>query len=98
MGMLPRLAGQWIEVSTASSGVAGWGIAAAARLRTLLDMMFGSYRGVFILLSAVLSATGQVTAQLAISAVFIVMSIPYPFIAVGIRVGRSPGGWRPGSG
>ena len=83
MGMLPRLAGQWIEVTTAFAGEAWVAERRAARLRVVLEILLGSYRGVFIILSAVLTATGEVQAHLAISSTFVVLSIPYPFQSVG---------------
>jgi ATP-binding cassette subfamily C protein len=83
MGMLPRLAGQWIEVSTTAAGEAWMASRRAARLRSVLDFFFGSYRGVFVVLSALLAASGVMTTHLAIGAVFVVIAIPQPFQAVG---------------
>ena len=83
MGMLPRLATQWIEVATASAGEAWLADRRAARLRTVLEMMFGSYRGVYIITSAFLAMSGEVTTALAVSSMFIMMRIPEPFLTVG---------------
>jgi ATP-binding cassette subfamily C protein len=83
MGMLPRLAGQWIEVTTANAGEAYLAERRATRLRTVLEMMFGSYRGVFLLLSGYLTLAGEVTTPLAIATMFIMLRIPEPFMSIG---------------
>jgi ABC-type protease/lipase transport system fused ATPase/permease subunit len=83
MGMLPRLAGQWIEVTTANAGEAYLAERRATRLRTTLEMMFGSYRGVFLILSGYLTLAGEITTPLAISTMFVMLRIPEPFISLG---------------
>lgn len=83
MGMLPRLAGQWIEVTTAAAGEAYAAEQRAARLRAALEIMFGAYRGIFIILSAFLALAGEVSAVFAIGAMFIMMRIPAPFFDIG---------------
>jgi ATP-binding cassette subfamily C protein len=83
MGMLPRLAGQWVEVTTAAAGEAWMAERRAAQLRTALEMMFGSFRGTFILLSAYLAVSGEVTTPLAVATMLIMLKIPEPFVGIG---------------
>lgn len=83
MGMLPRLAGQWIEVTTAAAGEAWLADRRASRLRVVLDMMMGSFRGVFIVMSAIMIANGEVRLGVGIGAVFVILAIPQPFQAIG---------------
>jgi ATP-binding cassette subfamily C protein len=83
MGMLPRLAGQWIEVSTTAAGEAWLAEQRATRLRTALDVLLGSYRVTFIVVGAILALSGEVTTALAIGTLFIMMRIPDPFVAIG---------------
>ena len=83
MGMLPRLAGQWIEVATANGGEAWLAERRAARLQAAMDTLFGSYRGIFIIVSALLALNGEVTTAMAISSMFVMMRIPEPFISIG---------------
>lgn len=83
MGMLPRLAGQWIEVATANGGEAWLAERRAARLQAGMDTLFGSYRGIFIIVSALLALSGEVSTAMAISSMFVMMRIPEPFISIG---------------
>ncbi len=97
MGMLERLAGQWIEVTTAAAGEAWIAERRAARLRVVLEMMFGSFRGVFIVVSAILMANGLITIGVGVGAAFIILAIPQPFAAVGdfaTEIGDGLAAWK----
>ncbi len=83
MGMLPRLMRQWIEVSTASAGEAWVAERRAARLRTMLETMLGSYRGMLLLVGALIALSGEMTAPAAVGSLFIMMRIPEPFVTIG---------------
>lgn len=83
MGMLRRLAGQWIGVATTAAGEAWIHERRAARLRTIMDAMLGTYRGCFIVLSSVLALNGEIRTSIALGAMFIMHRIPEPFINIG---------------
>jgi ATP-binding cassette, subfamily C, type I secretion system permease/ATPase len=83
MGMLPRLMRQWIEVSTASAGEAWVAERRAARLRTMLETMLGSYRGMLLLVGALIALSGEMTVPAAVGSLFIMMRIPEPFVTIG---------------
>lgn len=83
MGMLPRLAGQWIEVTTAAAGEAWIAERRAARLRVALEIIFGSYRGFFVIISGYLALSGEILTNVAIASMFIMLRIPEPFITIG---------------
>jgi ABC-type protease/lipase transport system fused ATPase/permease subunit len=83
MGMLPRLTGQWIETTTAAAGDAWIAEREANRLRTVLEVLLGSYRVTFIVVGAILALNGEVTTALAVGTLFIMMRIPEPFIVIG---------------
>lgn len=97
MGMLPRLARQWIGVSTEASGEAWLAEQQAARLRTVLNVVLGFFRGSILMLGAMLMLLGEnVTAVLA-GALFIIGRLTDPFIALGNNardIGDGLSAWR----
>ena len=83
MGMLPRLARQWIGVSTEAGGEAWLATRRAARLKSTLDLLLSSYRGAIVLLGAVLALSGENVNSVMAGALFMMSRLTAPFIGIG---------------
>jgi ABC-type protease/lipase transport system fused ATPase/permease subunit len=97
MGMLPRLARQWIGVSTETAGEAWLAERRAARLQTVLNVVMSFFRGSILMLGAALMLLGEnVTAVLA-GALFIMARLTDPFVSLGNNardIGEGLSAWR----
>lgn len=83
MGMLPRLATQWIGISTEAAGEAWLAERRAARLRTALEILMNSFRGAVMFLGAALMLSGENVGSVMISVFLIMDPLTSPFIRFG---------------
>lgn len=83
MGLLPRLAQQWIRTATDSAAEAWVHERRAAVLRTILEMALSHYRLVLIFAGILLAMSGETRTLFVVGAIFILMRIPEPFVAIG---------------
>jgi ATP-binding cassette subfamily C protein len=83
MGMLPRLARHWTAVSTEAAGEAWLAERLAARLRSLLELTLGLFRGAVLITGAGLMLAGESVPAVLAGAVFLLYRVVSPFVGVG---------------
>ena len=83
MGMLPRLARHWTAVSTEAAGEAWLAERLAARLRSLLELSLGLFRGAILIAGAALMLAGEGMPAALAGAVFLLYRVTSPFIGIG---------------
>lgn len=97
MGMLPRLATQWVAVSTDGAGEAWRAGRDAARLNSIMETVANSLRGVVILFSTLLALAGEQSTVLMAGALFLVARLVDPFKKLGMNaqeIGEGFAAWR----
>jgi ABC-type protease/lipase transport system fused ATPase/permease subunit len=83
MGMLPRLARHWTAVSTEAAGEAWLAERLAARLRALLELTLGLFRGAVLMTGASLMLMGESVPAVLAGAVFLLYRVTGPFVSIG---------------
>jgi len=97
MGMLPRLATQWVAVSTDGAGEAWRAGRDAARLNSIMETVGNSLRGCVILFSTLLALAGEQSTVLMAGALFLVSRLVDPFKKLGMNaqeIGEGVAAWR----
>jgi ATP-binding cassette subfamily C protein len=83
MGMLPRLARQWVAASTEAGAETWLATQRAARLRSALELLLGTFRGAIILLGAALALSGESLNVVLAGALFMLSRLTAPFVGIG---------------
>ncbi len=83
MGMLPRLARHWTAVSTEAAGEAWLAERLAARLRSVLELVLGLFRGAVLMAGAGLMLAGASVPAVLAGAVFLLYRVTSPFVSIG---------------
>jgi ATP-binding cassette subfamily C protein len=97
MGMLPRLARHWTAVSTEKAGEAWLAERLAARLRSLLELTLGLFRGSMLIAGAVLMLLGESVPAVLAGAIFLLYRVASPFVGIGASArdfGEGMAAWR----
>ena len=83
MGMLPRLARQWTAVGTEAAGEAWLAERLAARLRSLMELVLGLFRGAVLMTGSALMLAGASVPAVLAGALFLLYRVTAPFVGIG---------------